>query len=152
MAVDPRRFEGAEMNNDRPVEKPTVFGVGMPATLYLEYFGWLVYCVFGDYPYLVGSALRTKQWRDVDVRLMMLDKEYKAWGFGDPTVAHTNGKWVGLTMAFSALGKQLTGLPVDFQIQQTSHANKVYSKQVRSCLGLEHKLVHVTMMEVPNVD
>jgi hypothetical protein len=44
-----------------------------------------------------------------------------------------NGKWVSLCMAYSALGKHMTGLPIDFQIQQQSDANKQF-KGLRSAL------------------
>jgi hypothetical protein len=111
----------------------------MPATLQLDYFGWLVYCAFGDYPYLVGSALQTKQWRDVDVRLILSDDKYAALGLGEPTTQHTNPKWVAWTQAFAALGKQITGLPVDFQIQQWTDANRFDGP--RSCLGIEFALI-----------
>ena len=53
-------------------------------------------------------------------------------GFGDPERTHNNAKWVAFTLAFSALGKQMTGLPIDFQIQQTSHANRLYLAKRRA--------------------
>ena len=37
--------------------------VGMPAALMLHEFGSQVWHAFGEPPYLVGSALRGKQWR-----------------------------------------------------------------------------------------
>lgn len=112
-------------------------GVGMPAYLLLQEFGSQVWAAFGAPPYLVGSALDGKQWRDVDVRLILDDETYAAWGFGDPrpSYAYQNGKWVALCLAFSALGKQMTGLPIDFQIQQQSYANKTFDGP-RSALGV----------------
>lgn len=112
-------------------------GVGMPQALFLEEFGSQVWHAFGTPPYLVGSALKAKTWRDVDVRLILSDEAWEAWRFGDPTPskAMCNGRWVALCLAFSALGKQMTGLPIDFQIQQRTHANKAYEKQPRSSLG-----------------
>lgn len=113
-------------------------GVGMPATLILEEFGYLVHAAFGATPYHVGSSVFNKQWRDVDVRLILEDAEYEHMGLGDPKHPHLNEKWVALTLAFSALGKAMTGLPIDFQIQQQSYANENYSQSdgcVRSALG-----------------
>lgn len=102
-------------------------GVGMPAALYLDEFGSQVWAAFGHPPYLVGSALAEKTgWRDVDVRLILSDEEYEAMGFGHPHHHQFNAKWVSLVMAYSALGRHMTGLPIDFQIQQQSHANKCY--------------------------
>lgn len=109
-------------------------GVGMPAELLLQEFGSQVWHAFGEPPYHVGSSLTNKQWRDVDVRLILDDDTYVAM-FGDPRTAHTNGKWVALCLAFSALGRQMTGLPIDFQIQQQSQANEQY-KGERSGLGI----------------
>jgi hypothetical protein len=110
-------------------------GVGMPAALHLEAFGSQVWSAFGTPPYHVGSSLAGKQWRDVDVRLILPDAEYEALGLGHPQRTHVNAKWVALCMAFSALGKEMTGLPIDFQIQQQTRANEEY-KGDRSALGV----------------
>jgi hypothetical protein len=110
-------------------------GVGMPAHLLLHEFGSQVWAAFGTPPYHVGSSLTSKVWRDVDVRLILDDEVYEALGLGHPDRPHTNGKWVALCLAFSALGRQMTGLPIDFQIQQQTHANKTYDTP-RSALGL----------------
>jgi hypothetical protein len=119
----------------RQDESRTGPGVGMPHALHLNEFASHVYSAFGSPPYLVGSALRGKKWRDVDVRLILDDAEYGAMGFGDPRDTHRNAKWVSLVLAYSALAKQMTGLPVDFQIQQQTHANATYDGP-RSALGL----------------
>lgn len=110
--------------------------VGMPASLWLHEFGSQIYAAFGDFPFLVGSALQgEREPRDVDVRLILADDDYEAWGFGDPARAQRNGKWVSLVLAYSALGRHMTGLPIDFQIQQRSHAN-AKENGPRSALGL----------------
>jgi hypothetical protein len=101
-------------------------GIGMPQALLLNEFGSQVWSFFGEPPYLVGSALYTKRWRDVDIRLILSDKVYADMGFGCPSSTHTNHKWVSACLAYSALGKSMTGLPIDFQIQQQSHANRAY--------------------------
>lgn len=115
------------------------WGVGMPTTLLLEEFGLQVHAAFGAYPYLVGSVLHTTKWRDVDVRLILDDEEYAVMGLGDPTNPHVNSKWVSFTLAYSALGKAITGLPIDFQIQQRTNANTEFSSKdgkMRSALGI----------------
>ena len=112
-------------------------GVGMPAALYLNEFGSQIMSAFGEVPYHVGSSLLKKRgWRDVDVRLILDDEQYEAMGLGDPRRPHLNEKWVSLCLAYSALGKSMTGLPIDFQIQQRSHANKAFIEGDRSALGL----------------
>jgi hypothetical protein len=108
--------------------------VGMPAALMLHEFGSQVWHAFGTPPYLVGSALERKDWRDVDVRLILDDEVWETLELGNPGHEHQNGKWVALCLAFSALGKQMTGLPIDFQIQQQTWANKIYGVSARSAL------------------
>ncbi len=113
--------------------------VGMPAYLYLEEFGSQVWAAFGHPPFHVGSSLTTKSaWRDVDVRLILPDDEYEALGLGKPNFPRQNGKWVALCLAFSALGQHMTGLPIDFQIQQQTRANEEYPRAdcPRSALGV----------------
>jgi hypothetical protein len=91
---------------------------------------------FGQCPYHVGSSLTQKTgWRDVDVRLLLDDDEYERQGFGDPERCMTNAKWVAMCLAFSALGREITGLPIDFQIQQRTWANAKF-EGTRSALGL----------------
>src|SRR5262245_51841555 len=100
-------------------------GVGMPHALYLDEFGSQLWAAFGRPGYLVGSAIREKSgWRDVDVRMILADEEWDAMGLGEPRNTHFNPKWVALTLAFSALGQRITGLPIDFQLQRQSDANQ----------------------------
>lgn len=98
--------------------------VGMPQGILLRRFGVVCAEAFGVIcAYQVGSSLQKKEWRDVDVRVMLPDDVYAEMGLGDPEHPQHNRKWVAFTLAFSALGKQMTGLPIDFQLQQVSHAN-----------------------------
>lgn len=111
-------------------------GVGMPATLLLHQFGRVVGDAFGDLPFHVGSSVDGKQWRDVDVRLILDDDQYAAMGLGEPNTPYNNPKWCALCLAFSALGQQMTGLPIDFQIQQQSRANAEYGDRCRATIGI----------------
>lgn len=111
-------------------------GVGMPQALLLQEFGSKIWDAFGHVPYHVGSSLELKAgWRDVDVRLILPDEEYEAMGLGKPDTPHCNAKWVALCLAFSELGKTMTGLPIDFQIQQMTKANEEFIGD-RSAIGL----------------
>ena len=108
--------------------------VGQPQMLKLELFGQIVFDAFGTCCYHVGSSLEKKDgWRDVDVRLILVDEQYERLGLGDPRYPQSNAMWVGLCLAFSALANQMTGLPVDFQIQQMTAANEEF-KGNRSAL------------------
>lgn len=107
----------------------------MPAALKLQEFGSQVWAAFGEPPYQVGSSLKSKKWRDVDVRLILDDVEYERLGFGRPDDQHGSERWAAMVLAFCALGREMTGLPIDFQIQPRSMANKLYPKEPRSALG-----------------
>lgn len=112
-----------------------IIGVGMPAMLHLEAFGREVHDAFGEFPYLVESAARGKEWRDVDVRLMLPDDEFESLFPLHRKPDRQDGKWGLICAALSELARMRTGLPVDFQIQKTSWANERYSG-VRHALGL----------------
>jgi hypothetical protein len=96
----------------------------MPHGIWLGKFGVIIRDYFGHVPYHVGSSLDRKDFRDVDVRLILPDEEYeRLFGKG---ATYVNKKVAAITLAFCALGKQMTGLPIDFQIQTQSHANAAY--------------------------
>jgi hypothetical protein len=104
-------------------------GVGMPQCILLQQFGRHILQAFGEVPYWVGSSMTDKSgWRDVDVRLLLPDDRFLAEGYGHPAVypqgIHENGKWVSTVLAWSCFGHHLTGLPIDFQIQPVTWANK----------------------------
>lgn len=108
-------------------------GVGMPAYLYLQEFGSQVWSAFGSCPYIVGSCLYKKVWRDVDVRMILDDEDFEKWGFGQPD--QENGKRTAFEMAFAELGRRMTWLPIDFQIQQQTACNKKFNGP-RSAIGI----------------
>ena len=113
--------------------------VGMPAAMKLDLFGDQVFMAFGEIPYLVGSALTKKRgWRDVDVRLILTDEEWAALGLGEHVIGWSGAseKCMSLCLAYSALGKEMTELPIDFQIQQKTYANDRYKELPRSPLGI----------------
>lgn len=120
----------------QPAPGPMV-GVGMPAALHIDAFGREINDAFGHLPYLVGTAAMGKQWRDVDVRLILPDDEFDAFF---PPVARDepDGRWGLLCAAISELARQRTGLPVDFQIQRQSYANDRFPG-VRHALGLHDR-------------
>jgi hypothetical protein len=112
-------------------------GVGMPADLYLHQFGAVLEDAFGATAYHVGSSLSGKDgWRDVDVRVLLEDEQWELLALGDPDYTYANGRWVAMCLAFSELGRRMTGLPIDFQLQPREWANAKFPGQRRSALGL----------------
>jgi len=71
--------------------------------------------------YLVGSSRERRDYRDVDVRLILSDKEYDHL-FRGPD-GWLNPLWSLLCTSLSLWLKQQTDLPIDFQIQRQTQAN-----------------------------
>lgn len=69
---------------------------GMPAGIWLTKFGVIVRDYFGHVPYHVGSSLDRKDWRDVDVRLILPDNEFDVV-FGTNRNAEVNRKLAAIT-------------------------------------------------------
>lgn len=115
--------------------------IGAPAVFALEQACQHLRKAFGEYGcYVVGSCLERPDWRDVDVRYILPDEEFKAL-FPD-AVVHVDGgtwefdaRWLLLTVSISAWLKAQTGLPVDFQFQPQTHANFRH-KGPRNAVGL----------------
>jgi len=84
--------------------------------------GW----AFDATPYLVGSALERPDYRDVDVRVILDDDRYAAM-FPGPGEQRAHPYWSLLSSAISLQLQQMTGLPIDFQVQAMTAANKAYS-------------------------
>lgn len=120
--------------------------VGMPGWLLLNVWAGIVSDAFGEVPYLVGSATRRKTWRDVDVRIILDDEAYQQAFPLPPGISHPHpialgSRWAAICMAFSALGRELTGLPIDFQVQSRAQANNEPGAAARIPLGLRHERV-----------
>ena len=105
----------------------------------LNRFGGYVLDAFGHYPYLVGSALVRTDYRDVDVRLILPDDEFAAT-FGEVlTPRYTNAKWNATCVVWTHFAAHLTGLPIEFQIDQQTWANENTTGR-RHAIGGPHGL------------
>jgi hypothetical protein len=87
---------------------------------------------FGTGPYLVGSVQERKAGpgSDVDVRLILADKQYDRLMKGTP-----EGFATLLDLALGAYLRELTGLPIDFQVQRMTEANERHAGLQRNPLG-----------------
>lgn len=83
-------------------------------------------------PYQVGSTLEasTTTPRDVDVRILLSPKEYKQLS----QIVNVER----LSLAVSLWGQKVTGLPIDFQVQDAEYANLKHGG-VRSAIGIKSK-------------
>lgn len=90
--------------------------------------------------YLVGSSLRTREYRDVDIRCIMADKAYDdLFGEGSASGPQYNPLWSLMCSSISLFLSQHSGLPVDFQIQRQTEANAEFSQKTgceRSAIGI----------------
>lgn len=102
---------------------PPRAGAGMPASILLDAFGQWLFEAFDETAYLVGSAAAGKTWRDIDVRIMLDDPEFFNTFPGYRKHNQQDAKWALICAAISLLGKHMTGLPIDFQIQRAVQAN-----------------------------
>lgn len=87
--------------------------------------------------YLVGSCLERPDYRDVDIRVIISDAEW-ARLFGTTENGSHSALWSVMCAGLSAWLHDRTGLPIDFQIQQRTAANKQYGtkEHPRHALGI----------------
>ena len=91
---------------------------------------------FGPHLYLVGSSLERRDYRDVDVRCILPDEEFDhlfPGAFGVNYGLHA--LWSVMCSSISLMLARHSGLPIDFQIQRRTEANKEYDGQ-RAALGM----------------
>ena len=97
----------------------------------LDHACMAVMAAFDHPPYHVGSSTQRPDWRDVDVRLMLPDEEYDAL-FAEKLPEF----WSLICLAITEYLSRVSGLPVDFQIQRMTDANREYRGHFRNPLGL----------------
>ncbi len=78
-------------------------------------------------PFLVGSAISKRDYRDVDIRMIVPNRLFDRWFVGAKHYPYPRGKLAHMNTAYSLYAQQATGLPVDFQFQRMTDANKEYA-------------------------
>ena len=100
----------------------------------------LINKAFGSFGcYHVGSSIKRRDYRDVDVRLILSDEEYDAMFRCNGTGEWVDARWSLMCVSISVWLREVTGLPIDFQIQRFTQANKDYPRmedQPRHPLGI----------------
>ncbi len=80
-------------------------------------------------PYLVGSVARAADnWRDVDVRMLVP----MGLATDDSLMLRT------INLALTLWGRQVTGLPIDFQMQPAEEFHS-HDNEMRNPMGLRSK-------------
>lgn len=87
----------------------------------------------------VGSSVYARDYRDVDVRLILDDKAYRR------LIKLVDTEY--LRLGVSLWGQRVTGLPIDFDVQPMSYANKKYPSDQydRSSIGIKVSAIHNTI-------
>lgn len=78
--------------------------------------------------YLVGSSLTKRDYRDVDIRCIMADEDFDRRFLGVGEEPLYDAEWSLICAAVSEWLQKRTGLPIDFQIQRMSYANKLFGR------------------------
>lgn len=117
---------------------PQIFNLNAACVLINEAFG------NGYGVYLVGSCLTKRDYRDVDVRLILSDEEFEKRYPGAAGRPDLIAAWALECASISCWLNKQTGLPVDFQIQSQKLANEQFSTKVG------HMRHHLGMFLRPN--
>lgn len=96
-----------------------------------------IYRAFERAPYLVGSVLTTRDFRDVDVRLILPDDAFAQLFPAAKDPPHSDPLWQLICGSITARLKMATELPIDFQIQTVAAATA--EKGDRIALGVAHQ-------------
>ena len=80
-------------------------------------------------PYQVGSSLTDRDYRDVDVCVLLTEKQFNA--------IKENIDIERLNLCVSLWGQKVTGLPIDFKVQEQESANIEFKDKVRGAIGME---------------
>jgi hypothetical protein len=108
-----------------------------PAVFHLDHACAMIHDAFDDCPYLVGSSLVTRDYRDVDVRLILADEKFDHYFPDAYRAPRYHPLWSLMCSTISDWLARQSGLPVDFQIQRRTEANTQYTGQ-RQALGMFH--------------
>ncbi len=108
--------------------------IGAPEGYNLNNVAAILNEAFGLHNYLVGSALTTRDFRDVDIRCILDDADFDRL-FGPAKNYSTNAFWSLICSAISEWISNRTNLKIDFQIQRQTDANNQYDGK-RQCLGI----------------
>lgn len=91
---------------------------------------------FNARPYLVGSAGRGDgTWRDVDVRILLPEEAVWLGEFDGLTDTIVSIRLRTVNLALSLWGRQVTGLPIDFQFQPDAEFH-AHDGEYRAALGI----------------
>lgn len=111
--------------------------IGAPEFYHLNNVCRMVTEAFGWHLYLVGSSLKRRDYRDVDIRLILPDNEFDAMFPGISGAHWLDARWSLICASISEWIGKRCNLPIDFQIQRMTEANAEYpDEHPRNALGM----------------
>ncbi len=131
----PERHEGpcGNVHVFAPAQRATF--VGAPQQFELNFAVRAVTEAFGYCCYQVGSSLEKRDFRDVDIRCILDDEDFDRMFLGWQH-NHLDARISLLNCAISLWLSTRSGLPVDFQFQRMTEANKTNPKGRRNAIGI----------------
>lgn len=107
---------------------PEFFDLNAACLLLSEAFGW-------GSTYLVGSALHSRDHRDVDIRTIVSDEDFARLFPGAGPDPQHNALWTLMCSSISLWLSRRTNLKIDYQIQQRTDANARFDGE-RCAIGI----------------
>lgn len=86
--------------------------------------------------FLVGSSIKHRDFRDVDIRCILSDKEFDKMFPGIIENHQLDARWSLICSAISEWLSNRTSLPIDFQIQRRTDVNAKHDNGDRYALGM----------------
>lgn len=108
--------------------------VGQPGLMLLEPYCRLLTEAFGPC-YLVGACLDRRDYRHVDIRLIMDDDKFDSLFGGTWDTGNRSARWLVMCLGITKLLADTSGLPVDFQIQSETWSHTHFRHRERVAIG-----------------
>lgn len=110
--------------------------IGAPEFFDLNAACQVITQAYGCCLYLVGSSLEKRDFRDVDLRLILDDAAFDAMFPGIGSNWSLDARWSLMCSAISLWLAKRSGLKIDFQIQRQTQANEIEGRTQRHIMGL----------------
>ena len=108
--------------------------IGWPQNGRLDHAMMIVCRALDEDAYMVGSATKGTEYRDVDIRVIMDDAKFNAL-FGDWSATTWQPFWSLFNVAVSDYLAKQTGLPIDFQVQRRGDVSEADWNEPRTTVG-----------------
>lgn len=120
--------------------------ISIEAHYKLKIFAGIVEAFFQEPLFQVGSSLLKRDWNDVDTVVILGTERFYRLGL------RSAGSRQSLTLAYCLMGKELTGLPIDFKIVEFTIWQRLFSElPIQRILPIENITPVPNNLRIPNV-